>query len=335
MPAANYNFIIEQGSDFILNFQYNDQDRNSIDLSSKCIVLQWVTDDGTTKRVFSSGANANYNINDWSIVGDNRGLIRFRIAANLTKAFTFNTAVYDLDIISPGDRLRSIRLSTGIITLAKRNTELLDTCPSDVDSNIDLVTPTLTAPGTTPGITPTVTVTSGQVEDLCLPEDCLNLDIYSVVYTGNRLNLPDLSTVSGSVTTTDTRLIENIEVAINKLQHNSPSDLWFILSPPSGNKILLSANSKIPAFNNNFSFMFSNKAKPSDYLHNISNGGLSNIYNKTNIINYSNETLTSGFGHLLGASVTGNWNLVVKDTDPIGSGLIDSWKLIITYAPRE
>jgi subtilisin-like proprotein convertase family protein len=334
MPAANYNFIIEQGSDFILNFQYNDQENRAIDLSSKCIVLQWVTDDGATKRVFSSGANANYNINDWSIVGDNRGSIRFKIAANLTKTFTFNTAIYDLDIISPGDRLRSVRLSTGVITLAKRNTDLLDTCPADVDSNINLVTPTV-VPGTTPGITPTVTVTSGQVEDLCLPEDCLNLDIYSVVYTGSGLNIPDLSTVSGSVTTTDTRLIENIEVAINKLQHNSPSDLWFVLSPPSGNKILLSANSKIPSFNNNFSFMFSNKANTSSYLHNISNGGLSNIYNKTDIINYSSETLTSGFSHLLGASVTGNWNLIVKDTDPIGSGLIDSWKLIVTYAPRE
>ena len=335
MPAANYNFIIEQGSDFVLNFQYNDQENNPIDLSSKCIVLQWLANDGFTKRVFSSGANANYDINDWSIVGDNRGSIRFKIAANLTKTLTFDTAIYDLDIISPGNRLRSIRLSTGIITLAKRNTDLLDICPASVDSNISQTTPTTTLPSPTPGTTPTVTVTSGQVEDLCLPEDCLNLDIYSIVYTGSRLNLPDLSTVSGSITTTDTRLIENIEVAINKLQHDSPSDLWFMLSPPSGNKILLSANSKIPAFNNNFSFMFSNKAKSSDYLYNISNGGLSSIYNKTNVINYSNQTLASGFDHLLGASVTGNWSLIVKDTDPMGSGLIDSWKLIITYLPRE
>ena len=334
MPAANYNFIIEQGSDFILNFQYNDQDNNPINLSSKCIVLQWLTDDGATKAIFSSGANANYDVNDWSMVGDNTGSIRFRLAANLTKVFTFNTAVYDLDIISPGDKLRNIRLATGIITLAKRNIGL-DSCPIDVNSNVNLATPTSTAPGTTPVVTQTPTITSGQVEDLCLPEDCLNLDIYSVVYPGNRLNIPDLATVSGSVVTTDTRSIENIEIAINKLQHNSPSDLWLMLSPPSGDTILLSANSKIPSFNNNFSFMFSNKASPSAYLYNISNGGLSNIYNKTNIINYSDQTLVSGFDHLLGASVTGTWNLIVKDTDPIGSGSIDSWKLIITYAPLE
>lgn len=334
MPAVNYNFIIEQGSDFTLNFQYNDSNNNPIDLSSKCIVLQWLTDDGAIKQVFSSGANAIYDINDWSIVGDNTGSIRFRIAANLTKTFVFNTAIYDLDIISPGDRLRSVRLATGIITLAKRNIDLLDTCPVNVNSVIGLVTPTVSSTGITPTTTPTPTIPS-QTEDLCLPEDCLNLDIYSVVYTGSGLNIPDLASVSGSVITTDTRLIENIEIAINKLQHNSPSDLWFMLSPPSGDTVLLSANSKIPSFNNNFSFMFSNKANPSDYLYNISNGGLSNIYNKTNIINYSDQALTSGFNHLFGSSVTGTWNLIIKDTDPIGSGLIDSWKLIITYAPAE
>jgi subtilisin-like proprotein convertase family protein len=334
MPAANYNFIIEQGSDFVLNFQYNDQENNPIDLSSKCIVLQWLTDDGAKKEVFSSGANAIYAVNDWSMAADNRGSIRFRLAANITKTFTFNTAVYDLDIITIGERFRNIRLATGVITLAKRNIGL-DSCPLSVNSTIDLTTPTATGPGTIPSITPTPTITSGEVEDLCLPEDCLNLDIYSIVYTGSGLNIPDLATVSGSVITTDTREIENIEIAINKLQHNSPSDLWLMLSPPSGDTVLLSANSKIPSFNNNFSFMFSNKANPSGYLHNISNGGLANIYPKTNIVNYSDQTLVSSFGQLLGTSVTGVWNLIVKDTDPTGSGLIDSWKLIITYVPSQ
>lgn len=333
MPAANYNFIIEQGSDFVLNFQYNDQNNNPINLSSKCIVLQWITDDGTIKQVFSSGANANYDINDWSIVGDNTGAIRFRIAANLTKTFNFNTAIYDLDIITPGDRLRNIRLATGVITLAKRNMDLLDICPVNIDTLIGLTTPTVT--DNLPTLTPTITATAGGSEDLCLPEDCLNLDIYSVVYPGSGLNIPDLSVASGYVTTTDTRPIENIELAINKLKHNSPSDLWFMLAPPSGDTILLSANSKITSFNNNFSFMFSNKANPDNYLHNISNGGLCNIYNKTDKINYSNQALNSGFNHLFGASVTGNWTLVIKDTDPVGSGLIDSWKLIITYSPVE
>ena len=335
MPAINYNFVIEQGSDFVLNFQYNDENNDPINLSSKCVVLQWVTDDGSVQQIFSSGANSDYTLNDWSIVGDNTGSIRFRLAANLTKTFLFNTAIYDLDIITPGNRLRNIRLATGVVTLVRRNIPLLDDCPSNINSVIGLTTPTVTNSGISPTTTPTITSTPSQVEDLCLPEDCLNLDIYSVVYPGSGLSIPDLATVSSSVITTDTREIENIEIAINKLQHNSPSDLWLILNPPSGDSVLLSANSKIPSFNNNFSFMFSNKASPSGYLHNISNGGLSNIYPKTNIINYSDETLVSGFGHLIGSSVTGVWSLIAKDTDPIGSGLIDSWKLIVTYAPIE
>jgi len=87
MPAVNYNFIIEQGSDFTLTFRYNDTNNNPVDLSNKCVVLQWITDDGAIKQIFSSGANSNYDTNDWSIVGDNRGVIRFKIAANLTKTF--------------------------------------------------------------------------------------------------------------------------------------------------------------------------------------------------------------------------------------------------------
>lgn len=333
MPAANYNFVIEQGSDFVLTFIYNDQNNTPIDLSSKCVVLQWLTNDGSIQQIFSSGANSNYDINDWSIVGDNNGTIRFRLAANLTKNFNFDTAIYDLDIITPGDRTRNVRLATGTITLIRRNLSLLDTCPIALDSVIGLETPTPTSDNVVT-ITPTPTNAPSQSEDLCLPEDCLNLDIYSVVYTGSNIVIPDLATVSGTLTTTDTRLIENIEIAINKLQHSSPSDLVFILHPPSGDAVLLSANSKITQFNNNFSFMFSNKANPESFLHNVTNGGLCNIYDKTATLNYS-STLLPELSHLFGYPVAGDWHLEVKDTDPIGSGLIDSWKLIITYAPEE
>lgn len=81
--------------------------------------------------------------------------------------------------------------------------------------------------------------------------------------------------------------------------------------------------------------MFSNKANNTDYLHNTTNGGLINIYDKRSNINFSNETLLSSFDHLFGVPVTGTWSLIVKDTDPIGSGIIDSWKLILTHAPEE
>lgn len=329
MPAANYNFLIEQGSDFEIVFQYNDVNQNPIDLSDKCIVLQWADDSGATTQTFSSGANANYDINDWSLSATNLGTIRLKISANLTKNYKFNTAVYDLDIVSVGSRLRNIRLATGVITLVKRNISVLEDCPANLNPEQIVISSTPTATGSSPTPTPTTTTEN---TDLCLPEDCMNLDLYSVVYTGSSIQLPDLCFVSSSVVNNDIRNIENIELAINKLQHQSPQDLVFVLEPPSGDPILLSANSKIPNMNTNFSFMFSNKAKANSYLHNTSNGGLVSIYDKINHINFSNKSLVSTFNHLFGASVTGQWNLRVKDTDPIGSGYIDSWKLIITYS---
>ena len=170
---------------------------------------------------------------------------------------------------------------------------------------------------------------------MCLPYDCVELDVYSVVYAGSGLNINDLSTSSGSITSTDTRMIENIELAINKLAHSSPQDIAFLLAPPSGNKILLSANHKIVNNNNNFSFMFSNKATATSYLHNISNGGLCNIYDKTSSYKYNNENLLYSFDHLFDTSTTGVWTLYAKDTDPLSSGSLDSWKLIVTYKPVE
>jgi subtilisin-like proprotein convertase family protein len=334
MPAVTYNFLLEQGSDFEIFFQYNDANNNPIDLSDKCVILQWVDSSKTNIQMFSTAALAQYDVNDWSLTADNRGRIRFRISANITQNYNFDTAIYDLDIISLSNKLRNIRLSTGTITLVKRNLALASSCPSSLDPNIVITTSAPALSDNQPTPTPTVSNDSDS-SDLCLPDDCIDLDVYSVVYAGGTILLPDLCLVSGSVNTSDYRPIENIELAINKLQHQSPTDLVFILSPPSGNEILLSANSKIKNYNNNFSFMFSNKANSTDYLHNSINGGLINIYDKRSDINFSNETLLSGFDHLFGSSVTGTWNLIVKDTDPIGSGLIDSWKLIITYSPEE
>lgn len=332
MPAANYNFPIEQGTDFGIDFIYRDENGNLVDLSNSCVVFQFRFDNDNicNKYVLSSLANSNYDTDNWSLVSDSSGNIKIRIAAELTKNFS-GSAVYDLDIISSASNLRNIRLSTGIITIISRNFSNLPYCPSNLE--ICFETPELTSTGPTitgsgNEITPTPTVES---QDLCLPYDCLDLDIYSSVYNGSGLILSDISEVSGSVITTATGLIENIELAINGLNHTNPSDIQLLLSPPSGNKILLSANHKIPAYSGgNFSFMFSNKASSGKYLHNCVNGDSINIYNKTSYVNYNDETLASNFDHLFNNSITGVWTLISRDTDPTGSGSIVSWNLIIT-----
>jgi len=323
MPAVNYNFIIEQGSDFEINFQYNDENNNPVDLSSNqgaCVVLQMIPNSGVSATTsFSTTIQAP----NYSFIASDKGLITLKLDNSLTKLYSFDNAVYDLDVIQ-GTKV--IRLVSGSVTIVKRQTPF-PSCQVQQQGGG-------TGGDNTGGGTPTPTVTPlPDVEDLCLKTDCLDLDIYSKVYEGSSLQIPDLSTITGSVTATDTRQIENVELVINNLNHSSPQDLQLLLAPPSGNKILLAGNHKISNNSNNFSFMFSNKALPTSYLHNVSNGNLCNIYDKTSSIKYSNETLAYGFDHLFGHSLTGVWNLIVKDTDPTISGSIAGWKLVLTYKP--
>lgn len=327
MRAVNYNFDIEQGSNFNLSFIYNDVNGSPINLTNKCVVFSLLGSDGT-KRVYSNKALSDYNTNGWSLTANNLGIIELKLSAEETKDFIFPNAVYDLDIKETDtDKINNIRLSEGSITIIGRNIALSSGCPVNLNSLVQTALPAPTTTGEIPSTpTPTPVVT-----DLCLPYDCGPIDIFSVVYNGSGLNLYDVSSTTGSITVTNTGLITNVELAINKLNHTSPTDLVMLLAPPSGNKILLSANQKIPNLNNNFSFMFSNKADNNKYLHNIMNGEVCRIYDKIDSINYNNETLSSSFDHLFNNSITGVWNLIIKDTDPLGSGNIDSWKLVITY----
>jgi subtilisin-like proprotein convertase family protein len=331
MPAINYNFVIEQGSEFNLQFQYNDIANNPVDLSSGyCVVLQMVPASLPISSgiIFSSKTGAVYSVDGWELTANNQGLINFKLGSTYTQNLNFNNAVYDLDILPINDSTnKNLRLSFGNVTIQKRQTvypisglsnefsdNFFNTTGSSSD-NYDLLP-----------IPPN--------GDLCSPIDCLNLDIYSTIYPGSGLSISDASLISGIINTTDTRLIENVELIISNLNHTNPQDLQLLLAPPSGDKILLCANQKINNYTNNFNFMFSNKAPALSYLHNINNGGMCSIYDKTNIVKYSSENLLSSFSHLFGHSLTGNWTLIARDTDPIGSGYIDGWKLIITYVPE-
>lgn len=335
MPAASYNFQIEQGSDFTINFQYSDSEGNPIDLSNKCIVLRWAESSGANPLTFSSSTTASLTNNSgYSLTGNNLGLINFQISAEKTQLYNFTTVIYDLDIVeNTNQSIKNTRILTGTIGLIKRNFVLVDNCAlinSDPSVPLPGDAPTVTITPTPDNLTPTPTATS---TDLCLPEDCSILDIYSTVYASSGLNILDNQNNSGILSINTTGVIENVELAVNGLIHNSPQDLIFILTPPSGSGILLSSNSKISNYSNNnkFSFMFSNKAASGSYLHNITNGGLCNIYNKTNITKFNNQNLLYSFDHLFNSSITGVWTLNVNDTDVGTSGTIDSWKLILTY----
>ena len=335
MSAANLNFTIEQGSDFNIIIQYNDTNNTGIDLSGKCVVLRWKDQNNKTK-VFTSQSNSSLDPNNggYTLSGDNSGAINFSISSQITKNYTFSSATYDLDVIETiGTINKNTRILTGSVSLLVRNFDVITDCTtisSDTDSlNVDTEEDTTD----TETSTPTPTPTPGAVADLCLPEDCIELDVYSVVNTGSGINIVDNSEISGYVSVNDSRSITNVELAINNLKHSGVQDLAFLLAPPSGDKILLSAHDKITNYNNNFSYMFSNKAIAPKTLNNVHHGGVCNITDKTDIYKYSSETLNSSFNHLFGHAVTGDWYLHIKDDDVGASGSIGSWKLIITYEP--
>lgn len=306
MPATSYNFAIEQGSDFKISFQYLDEAGNTIDLSNWCVVLQWKTNEDDL-YVFSNRNNSN----DYSLVADNTGRITLQIPSKTTLLYDFNSAVYDLDLQETTEQyfnsgLKTYRLVTGSISIVKRNIPInISACQSFQ------------------GVT-------NSSEDSC-DMICYQSDLYAVTYNGSGINITDNSTVSGVINVNDNRTIENIEVIINELNHSSPQDLSFLLAPPSGNKILLSANNKISNYRSNFSFGFSNKAPVGAYLNSVNNGGICNILDKTSVVKYNNETLNSSVNHLLGYSVNGNWALIIRDSDIGTSGSISGWNLVITY----
>tara|TARA_Y100000385_G_scaffold60759_1_gene59246 strand:+ start:4319 stop:5542 length:1224 start_codon:yes stop_codon:yes gene_type:complete len=174
-------------------------------------------------------------------------------------------------------------------------------------------------------------------DDLCLSDCLLELDLYAVAYPGSGFTIDDLSTSSGTITipSTENRIIEKIEIGLDRLVHNSPSDLVMVVSPPSGDDVLLAANQKIIDYTEDtaFSCVFSDTASSTSFLHTADNGDYVKIYDKTSTADWS-QTLEVSFSEqgIYGSVPTGNWTLYVKDNDPAIAGSIQGWNLIITYA---
>jgi subtilisin-like proprotein convertase family protein len=305
MPAAVYDLVIEQGSSYEVTFLYTDLNNLPVDVTNFCVLLQWRTN---TDNIYAF--TNKYDGTDYSLVSNKNGTIVLKIPSKTTNLYDFDNAAYDLDLQEPneeypGSGLTSYRLSTGSVFIVRRNVPASLTNCANVSAGFEL-------------------------QDNCDIE-CGKLDIYSVTYNGSGVTINDLSTSISTISVEDTRSIENVEIAINGLNHNSPQDLLFIVSPPSGGKVLLSANAKILNYRPGFSCMFSNRASNNDYISNIKSGGLCNIYNKTSFTRYNNEILLSSFGHLYNSPASGNWSLYLVDNDITGSGSLDSWKLIVTY----
>jgi subtilisin-like proprotein convertase family protein len=312
MPAANHAFSIEQGSDFQITFRYFDENNIRANLTNWYVLFKFVTDTG---EIYSFDNIT--KTTDYSLIAYPNGEIVLNLPARITNGYSFATSNYDLDLQEPneqypGSGLKRYRLSQGIITIIKRNT---------IIPAFDIKEPI-----------------NGQVIDVC-EINCSSFD--SSIYTGPRIYIQDNTNNSSSINITDNRVIDTVEVGINGLNHNSPQDLTMFLAPPSGDKILLYAHNKITNYVPGFSFMFSDNASPGTSINNVGNGGKCKIIDRTNSIRFntgsvSNDSLLSSFSHLHNyIPISGDWTLHIADNDIGVSGVIDNWKLIITYQEQE
>lgn len=310
MAAINYDFQIEQGSYSTISFIYQDADGNNIDLTGWCVVIQWTDNLGEQKLFTNREKTDQYDITTYS-----NGRIVFNLSATTTNSYNFDTAVYDLDLQEPneqytGSGYKTLRLATGTVSIIKRSNPqtLLTNCADLLVNN----------------------------SDIC-PIECLTNDIYAVTYTGNSMTIPDIGKTTDIINISDNRTIEKIEVMIRGLRHKNPQDLQFLLSPPSGNPILLANNHKISNYIPGFTFVFSDDAAADQYLHNIKNNQKCKIYSKTSSViidgtEYPN--IEHSFTSLQNLPAQGDWILTIADSDPMQSGTISSWSIIVTYYPE-
>jgi hypothetical protein len=248
MAAAVYNFFIEQGSDFEINFVYQDSDQNLIDTSEYCARLRMLDSDGNVRLYTSNVICTSYRLNN-----DNSGTVTWKLPAATTASYKFTYANYELHLISSTDQ---IRIATGRIEITQ---SIFSSCPDETlfackdcdaivcaDSNGQPLspTPTPTITSTNPTQTPTINPCETVQENLC-DYLCKDLDMFATLYSGTGLTIYDDSLVSGTINIPDTGIITNVEVSFAKLKHTYPQDLKLVLAPPSGDKILLSYHNKI------------------------------------------------------------------------------------------
>ncbi len=339
MAAAIHNFSIENGSDFRITFQYLDINSIPIDLTGYCASFLMKPTEGSGSAYGFSSKNSPLSliVDGWTLLISGSNII-LSLSSTKTLDITWTQGVYDLYITENSVPSRKSRIATGTITIVPNN---FPTCKAECGNESECVDAlNITPPEVTPEtpITPTPTPVAAPETDLC-ERFCNNLELDAEVYIGGELVIPDNSATSGTISITNIRKLQNIELMINKLKHPYPQDLAMVLVPPTGNKILLSANDKIKNNNptNGFSYIFSNKAAPNTYINNVINNNVNipyvNIFDKTSIYNFNNETLSADISSWIGSYPSGNWTLLVKDHDIEGSGTIEDWRLIMTYEP--
>lgn len=106
MAAGKYSFIIEQGSTFQLELQYKDSANAPIDLTNYHGRMQIREAIGSATAIINLSSSRDADGTGLNFSGSNgttplaSGSIGIYISAASSSGFTFNEAVYDLEIVS-------------------------------------------------------------------------------------------------------------------------------------------------------------------------------------------------------------------------------------------
>ena len=115
MAAGIYNFTIEQGATFTRTFKYKQSDGTPFDLTEYSARMDIRTSIGGDLLASTSTGTITLT------VGGTNGEIDLTITPSVSSTFTFDTAVYDLEIFTSGNTIVN-RLLSGKIKLSKEIT---------------------------------------------------------------------------------------------------------------------------------------------------------------------------------------------------------------------
>lgn len=112
MPAGKYDFTIEQGATFRRTLTWKDQDGNPINLTGASARLKAKKSNGV--ELFS------LTDTDGITLGGTNGTIALYLSDEATAELDFDSARYDLEIVSPSGEVT--RLVRGTVTLQPEET---------------------------------------------------------------------------------------------------------------------------------------------------------------------------------------------------------------------
>ena len=113
MASGKYNLNIEQGARYGVQFTWEDKDGNPVDLTGFSGQIQFRDEKESTTILYDSDTNSDLTL------GPDPGSISFNIDTASTAAFSFDKALYDLEMSKDGE---TERLLEGRVYLSKEVT---------------------------------------------------------------------------------------------------------------------------------------------------------------------------------------------------------------------